>query len=44
MIEGFSDGTYRPGLEVQRGQMATYIVRAVDFAEAAGFWAPVSGA
>src|SRR3546814_19463501 len=24
---GYSDGTYRPGTEVNRGQMATFIVR-----------------
>ena len=27
---GYGDGTYRPGLVVQRGQMATFLVRALD--------------
>lgn len=32
LVEGFSDGTYRPGEDVSREQLASYVVRALELA------------
>ena len=32
IVQGFDDGTYRPAAEVSRGQLATYVVNAIETA------------
>ena len=36
VVEGFADGTYRPGDPVLRGQMASFIMRSYDWAVVVG--------
>lgn len=34
IVEGFVDGTYRPGADVKRDQMASFVIRALAYADA----------
>lgn len=38
VVQGFSDGTYRPALGVTRGQIALFISRSIGVLETQGLW------